>query len=214
MVTNEMLKLIQLGYIQKDPFYQRLLTQNKYYFMPIFNVDGSAFIEKGWVETKKILPKRKNANGAYKCGGITDVDGGVDLNRNFGVDFGQIDDIVNYQGNGYQDDGISGKHDAKEAYKNPCNTNFAGPSAFSEPETQGFRDFLTSKKDELAFVINIHSNGNAFIYPFNGRQKNDIEERRPGIMQIFTQISNEAPFPMGTMKGTSKEVMGLALGGD
>ena len=33
-------------------------------------------------------------------------------------------------------------------------------------------------------------------------------------MQIFTQISNEAPFPVGTMKGTSKEVMGLALGGD
>lgn len=33
-------------------------------------------------------------------------------------------------------------------------------------------------------------------------------------MQIFTQIANEAPFPVGTMKGTSKEVMGLSLGGD
>lgn len=113
-----------------------------------------------------------------------------------------------------QDD-LSGKpKDAKAAYKNPCNTNFAGPSAFSEPETVAFKNFLTTNKDQLAFVINIHSNGNAFIYPFNGRQKNDIEQRRPGIMAIFTQISNEAPFPSGTMKGTSKEVMGLALGGD
>lgn len=63
-------------------------------------------------------------------------------------------------------------------------------------------------------MLNVHSNGNAFIYPFNGRQKNDIEERRPGILQIFNQISKEAPFPQGTMKGTSKETMGIAIGGD
>jgi hypothetical protein len=136
MVTNEMLKLIQLGYMQKDPYFEKLLTQNKYYFMPIFNVDGSAFIEKNWVDFKKIMPKRKNTNGAFKCASSTDVDGGVDLNRNFGVDFGQIDDIVNFQGDGYKVDDLSGKpQDAKAAYKNPCNTNFAGPNAFSEPET-------------------------------------------------------------------------------
>lgn len=63
-------------------------------------------------------------------------------------------------------------------------------------------------------VINVHSNGNAFIYPFNGRQKNDIEQRRPGILPIFQQISEKAPFPVGEMKGTSKEVMGQAIGGD
>lgn len=146
------------------------MTQNKYYFMPIFNVDGSAFIEKNWVDLKKIVPKRKDTNPAFKCAQSTDVDGGVDLNRNFGVDFGQIDDIVNFQGDGYKTDVLTGKQqDAKAAYKNPCNTNFAGPEAFSEPETQAFKNFLTQKKDELAFVINIHSNGNAFIYPFNGR---------------------------------------------
>ena len=150
--------------------------------MPIFNVDGSAFIEKNWVDFKKIMPKRKNTNSAFACSRLSDVDGGVDLNRNFGVDFGQIDDIVNFQGDGYKADPLGKPKDAKEAYKNPCNTNFAGPNAFSEPETQAFKNFLTAKKDELAFVINIHSNGNAFIYPFNGRQKNDIEDRRPGLM--------------------------------
>lgn len=138
--------------------------------MPIFNVDGSAFIEQNWVSSRKIPPKRKNTNVNFKCGAGTDVDGGVDLNRNFGVDFGQIDDIVNYQAGAYNNVDNEGQHaDAKAAYKNPCNTNFAGPNAFSEPETQGFKNFLTQKKDELAFVINIHSNGNAFIYPFNGR---------------------------------------------
>ena len=64
--------------------------------MPIFNVDGSAFIEKGWVDNHKIIPKRKNDDPNYKCAQGMDVDGGVDLNRNFAVDFGQIDDIVNF----------------------------------------------------------------------------------------------------------------------
>jgi len=33
-------------------------------------------------------------------------------------------------------------------------------------------------------------------------------------LKIFTQIADKANFPYGTMKGTSKEVMGQAIGGD
>ena len=96
----------------------------------------------------------------------------------------------------------------------PCDYNYPGPAAFSEPETKAYKDFLEKNQKDLSFVMNVHSNGNAFIYPFNGRQKNDIEERRPGIMNIFSEISKKAPFPSGTMKGTSKELMGIAIGGD
>ena len=96
---------------------------------------------------------------------------------------------------------------------NPCSTNFPGKEAFSEPETQAYKEFLTAHKNELAFVINIHSNGNAFIYPFNGVAENDIEARRPGVMDIFQKIKKEAPFPPGEQFGNSKEVMGLTLGG-
>ena len=84
----------------------------------------------------------------------------------------------------------------------------------SEPETIAFKEFLTAHKKELDFVINTHSNGNSFIYPFNGRQTNDIETRRPGILPIFTQISENAPFNKDESKGTSKETMGVAIGGD
>ena len=69
----------------------------------------------------------------------------------------------------------------KKAMNDPCSYNFPGTVPFSEPETIAYRDFVLSKKDKLSFVINMHSNGNAFIYPFNGRNKNDIEIRRPGI---------------------------------
>ena len=56
----QILKLLKKGVVQKDEKYVNLLKQNKYYFLPIFNVDGVAFIEKGWEENHKILPKRKN----------------------------------------------------------------------------------------------------------------------------------------------------------
>jgi len=115
-----------------------------------------------------------------------------------------------------KDQGFKGLEKLADADRihNECSTFFPGPSAFSEPETQAFRSFLNERKDDLAFVLNVHSNGNSFIYPFNGREKNDIEQRRPGILKIFSQISDNAPFPIGELKGTSKEVMGQSIGGD
>lgn len=67
--------------------------------MPILNVDGVAFIEKNWKESGKFIDDRKNMNWQYgSCdkagGGGNDI--GVDLNRNFGVDFGQVDDILKF----------------------------------------------------------------------------------------------------------------------
>lgn len=148
-----------------------MLEQNKYFFLPIFNVDGVALIEKNWPDTHKIVPDRKNMDSKYsasECKGMSNekvgVDYGVDLNRNFGIDFGQVDDILQYQ----EDDWLEKKAD-KNRTSDPCSTNYPGPQAFSEPETLAFKNFLTQHAQELAFVINVHSNGNAFIYPFNGR---------------------------------------------
>lgn len=205
----ELLQLLQKGEVQPSDKWKKLLGMNKYIFVPIFNVDGVAYIEEQWVKTHKIAADRKNMDTKDAACSLGQVDMGVDINRNFGVDFGQVDDILQYQ----DDEWLEKKADKKRG-SDPCSTNYPGPAAFSEPETMAYKNFLTSRKDELAFVINMHSNGNAFIYPFNGRQKNDIEERRPGILQIFTQISEKAPFPQGTLKGTSKETMGIAIGGD
>lgn len=92
----EMLKLLKKGAVSKEDKYANLLAQNKYYFMPILNVDGVAYIEEQWEKTHKIPPDRKNMNPSYdNCAGVKDASG-VDLNRNFEVDFGQVDDIVRY----------------------------------------------------------------------------------------------------------------------
>ena len=95
-----------------------------------------------------------------------------------------------------------------------CGDFWAGDYAFSEPESRALRDFISDHKDELKFVINFHTSGNDFIWPFNGRQSNDIDERAPGYLQIFQDITNHAHFPDGIKHGNSFEVMGDQMGGD
>lgn len=213
----EIMKLIKLGWIEQDPEELKLLNQNRFLFMPILNVDGVALIEQYWQENHRILRKRKNQDQTYglcENSQIVGEDTGVDINRNFGVDFGQVEDIEGAKRRN-REKRERGLPVLKEAMTtDPCDYNFPGSEPFSEPETKAFRDFLIKNKEDLSFVINMHSNGNSFVYPFNGRDENDIEERRPGILGIFTQISKEAPFTPGTEKGTSKKVMGITVGGD
>ena len=77
------------------------------------------------------------------------------------------------------------------------------------------RDFIDSHKQQLKFVINIHSNGNSWIYPYNGGVENDIETRNPGMLQIFQEIAKDATFPPNNNhKGNSKSIIGDQIGGD
>ena len=64
---------------------------------------------------------------------------------------------------------------ASKYNSDPCFEFNAGTEAFSEPETRAIRDFLQQHEGEIKFVINFHSNGNSFMWPFNGRHPNDIE---------------------------------------
>lgn len=67
-------------------------------------------------------PKRTNMNiRKESCKGKDNA--GVDLNRNYGFKFGE-------------------GHSSKEECM-PHKDDYRGPSAFSEPETQAMRDFIT-----------------------------------------------------------------------
>jgi len=53
--------------------------------LPAINVDGAALVEEHWLSEHKILNKRKNMNPNYS---MCDAENsGVDLNRNYGVDW-------------------------------------------------------------------------------------------------------------------------------
>ena len=96
---------------------ERLLSQTTFYFVPFFNVDGFKAISEYYASDKFLLMIRKNRNDGSKDGSEACTDNenmGVDLNRNYDIAFG-----MNSIGSSSR----------------PCDEDYRGPKAFSEPET-------------------------------------------------------------------------------
>ena len=122
---------------------------------------------------------------------LNKFDGGVDLNRNYGFKFG-VGNSAPAEGKG---------------------DTFRGPSAFSEPETRAMRDWITSKKDELSFVMNFHCAGKKFIIPYNGVFPNTLAAEHPKVKQFFDEMVREAKFPEDTDIGPASSTLGFQAGG-
>ena len=60
----------------------------------------------------------------------------------------------------YNDQGSSGE-------RNPCNSDYRGPYAGSEPEVQAMMQLASKFEDSLKVIINYHAFGNMMIIPFN-----------------------------------------------
>jgi carboxypeptidase T len=129
-----------------------------------------------------------------KGDGCSAQEAGVDLNRNYGVDWQLTQELY-------------------KSASDPCFEFYPGKEPFSEPESRAIRDFLASH-DDIKFVINFHSNGNSFIWPFNGRTPNDIEKRAPGVLPIMKDIVANANFPPDLVSGNSGETIQQKVGGD
>ena len=169
-----------------------MLDNHVFYFIPVINADGSALVERHWKSDKVILNKRKNNNPKYR-GSCSEEDVGTDLNRNYGIDWTPLNSTNHTE---------------------LCGDYWPGDEAFSEPETRAFRDFVAQHKQDIKFIINCHTSGNQFVWPFNGRAPNDIDSRAPGYLAIFQDINKNAPFPTGVLSGNSHEVIGDEMGGD
>ena len=104
-----------------NPRIRNLMDTVDWHITPIFNVDGYLYSwsnERYWRKNR-----RNNGNGTF----------GVDLNRNWDIDWG---------GNG--------------ASSNSNDETYHGTGPFSEPETQVMRDFLLSL-DDLRAHVDTHS---------------------------------------------------------
>ncbi|MCC7245848.1 MAG: immune inhibitor A [Saprospiraceae bacterium] len=118
-----------------DPAIGYLLNNEELYFVPCVNPDGYIYNETTNPEGGGFwrLNRRPNDDGTY----------GVDLNRNYGWEWG------------YDDDGSSPV---------PGSQTYRGPWGFSEPETRTLRDF--HRKIDFTFTLNYHTRGNLLIYPW------------------------------------------------
>lgn len=119
-----------------DPQITDLVNDREIFLMPIFNVDGYVYNEQtspsgGGMWRKN---RRLNSGGSY----------GVDLNRNFGFNWG------------YNNIGSSSSQ-TSETYR--------GTGPFSEPETENVRQFCNSHY--FAMALNFHSYGDLMLYSWS-----------------------------------------------
>jgi carboxypeptidase T len=118
-----------------DPEATYLINNREIYCVPCFNPDGYEYNRQtdpngGGYWRKN---RRDNGGGCY----------GIDLNRNFGYQWG-------YDNNGSSPD--------------PCSETYRGASAFSEPESQAIRDLAIQKNYGTHF--NMHTYGGYILYPW------------------------------------------------
>jgi murein tripeptide amidase MpaA len=117
-----------------DPAVRALVDHFEFYIIPVANPDGYAYT---WTPNNRLWRKnrRPNANGTF----------GVDLNRNWGYQWGEN-----------PDGGSSGT---------PSSETYRGTGPFSEPETVVLRDFILAHPG-IVFHLDIHSYSQLVLSPW------------------------------------------------
>ena len=155
-----------------------LVDNRELYFVPVVNPDG-------YVYNQQTNP---NGGGLWRKNRRNNGDGtfGVDLNRNYGYQWG------------YDNLGSS-PFTSSETYR--------GTAPFSEPETQVIRDFVISHS--FSTSLNYHSYSNLLIYPW-GFIPNFVTIDSSlfiGMADDMTQFNNYA-------FGTANQTVGYVVNGE
>ncbi|MDP8232538.1 MAG: M14 family zinc carboxypeptidase [Candidatus Zophobacter franzmannii] len=121
---------------------QQFVDNYEIWFIPLLNPDGHKLvIDEYDVWWRKNIRDNDNDNEISPPSNTGYATDGVDLNRNYGWHWGLL-----------------GSSD------NDYYATYHGTEAFSEPETQAFRDFLEEKRPVAG--LSYHSHGSLVLYPF------------------------------------------------
>ncbi|HMQ50015.1 MAG TPA: M14 family zinc carboxypeptidase [Saprospiraceae bacterium] len=166
-----------LEHYEDDPEVQYLVNNTEMYFVPCLNPDGYIYNELTNPDGGGLWRKNRRPD---EFGNVH----GVDLNRNYGYEWG-ADDF-----------GSS---------PDPGSAVYRGPEPFSEPETQAISWFCNQHQFQIA--LNYHTYGNLLIHPW-GYNDTPTEEdvTFKGFGQLMTRENN---FTVGT--GT--ETVGYVVNG-
>lgn len=152
---------------ETDPEVQYILNNSELYFVPCVNPDGYLYNEStnptGGGMWRKNL--RDNLDGNF----------GVDLNRNYGYQWGV---------------------DNSGSSPNTFSGTYRGPAPFSEPETQMMRDFCLNH--DFQRTLNYHTFGNLLVYPW--AYSDDVADPQlPFLSEVYNKFSR---FKAGTVTET------------
>ena len=112
-----------------DPEVKKLVDSREVWFVPIVNPDGLVYSQEKSKYWRK--NRRKNSNGTY----------GVDLNRNYGYEWGNVG-----------------------ASNSPSSDTYHGTGPFSEPEACAIRDLAL--RENFQASISFHTYSELILYPF------------------------------------------------
>lgn len=180
------------SYSKNITIVKELINSADMYFIPILNIDGyikNNKLYESYGNLEKCM-QRKNVNrGSRTIFCSRDTDYGVDLNRNYGFKF---------------------NYDQEGASNHPCDEDYHGTAAFSEPETQAIRDFIESERGKkIKIAFNYHSYGNILIMPFNFEDKDSKSLALNYTQQylVYNDFIEEGHFPDNFRYGNGKKTI-------
>lgn len=161
-----------------DPEIHYLLDNTELYFMPCVNPDGYVYNET----------TNPNGGGMWRKNRRDNLDGthGVDLNRNYGLDWG------------YDNTGSS---------PNTNDDTYRGDVPSSEPETQIVENFCAAHNFRIA--INYHTYSNVLVQPYSY----DVNVFNPDSA-LFDSWGRILTIENGYAYGTAIQTVGYTANGD
>jgi len=171
-----------LEHYEKDETIKYIIDNTAMYFIPCINPDGYQYNQLIRPNGGGLWRKNKrDSNGNGRFDGVGD---GVDLNRNYGFEWG------------YNDIGSS---------SNPNSDTYRGPSAFSEPETQAIQFFC--QKHNFKLALNYHAYGDLLIYPWG--YTDELTSDGEHFVRIGNILAEENQF----LRGTAIQTVGYNVNG-
>lgn len=162
---------------EQDEEIQYLLNNTALYFVPCVNPDGYLF-------NQQIEP---NGGGLWRKNRRSLSDGfvGVDLNRNYGFQWG---------------------FDNAGSSPNPQSDVYRGTAPFSEVETRAIRDFCQDHNFRVS--LNCHTYGKLLVHPWG------YLDTPTGDADIFTNWAELYTLQNNYLAGTGSETVGYTVNGD
>ncbi len=157
-------------YYDRDPEIRALVDEREIWFVPVVNPDGYVWGGMGGMWRKN---RRPNADGSF----------GVDLNRNYGYQWG------------YDDLGSSPL---------PSSQTYRGPSPFSEPETSAMRDFILGHRFVTGMTLHAYSEINLLPCGWT-----DV---RPPEAEAYEEIAHDLEEITGYPHGQPSEILYVSNG--
>lgn len=99
------------------------------------------------------------------------------------------------------------------ASDNQCSEVYAGPSAFSEKETQALREYLHANQERIKLYLTFHSYGNYLLYPWG--YTNALPDNNDELYALGVKVNDAISSISGTtyLIGTSTNLLYAAAGG-